>query len=252
MRWPTIAAGSIMSEGRRVDDDDRDPDGPWMKSYQALQSHHKVALAAHLLETTENEIVGALWRLWWAARSEKNPDGVLEGYDPDEIVATMKLTHLDFEAFEIVEVLVNRARLLDLLDGQWRVHNWTVGQRSGAKFKERSEIGIHGTTFGTTASCLTRSLLRRARRPRRDGRTCRRVWLVPEGRASLEEGSLEQGSLEEGSQSREPSLEEGSLKEGSLSGIADEKRDLDEDSLTRSTKERAPSLQQNRGGDDDA
>ena len=97
-----------------------------------------------LLGTTENEIVGALWKLWWAARSEKNPDGVLDGYGPDEIVATMTLTHLGLEAVDVVEVLVNRTHLLDLVDGQFRVHNWTVGQRSGAKFKERSEIGAHG------------------------------------------------------------------------------------------------------------
>ena len=207
-------------------------------------------LAAHLLGTTENEIVGALGRLWWAARSEKNPDGVLEGYGPDEIVATMKLTHLGLEAVDVVEVLVNRTHLLDLVDGQFRVHNWTVGQRSGAKFKERSEKGAHGNhvRYDRFVPDECRYCAEHANHIEK-GQLVDGCGWCEKRRASLEEGSLEKGSLEEGSQSREPSLEEGSLEEGSLSGIADEERDSDEDSPPRSTEERATPLLQNRGGE---
>lgn len=231
----------------------------FLKVYETIVTHPKIARAAHLLNIHEDRLIGALVRLWMFAMREKSNDGVLRNLGPDDIVVALRMMDVD-ETAAVIEVLVNETHLLDLVDGEFRVHNWTAGKRTGAKFRETSEIASHGAHVRwedfSPSSCR---YCAEHQEHRDSGEIVEKGcgWCDKDRKAmntedALEEASQSRDSQESGSQKGQDSMPRAWMPDrASQVGIPDSDSDSDLDPSSRVSDRKAKASRNQIGERDD-
>lgn len=99
----------------------------WIPSHVALANHPKVTRLAAVLNETENEVLGALHRLWWFAATYAQ-DGDLRPFSPVEIARACHVTARKSELFcrSLAEI--------GWIDENGAINDWTeYGGRSVAE-----------------------------------------------------------------------------------------------------------------------
>lgn len=91
----------------------------WIEIHDDLPDHHKVIDLSDLLKADKDAVVGKLIRLWtWALNCRE--DGFIRTKDASTLADVMRLKG---RPERIVKALVD-VRLLDPVDGGWRIHDW--------------------------------------------------------------------------------------------------------------------------------
>lgn len=105
----------------------------WIEVHDTLPDHPKVVEFASLLNIDRDAAVGKLVRFWtWAITNRET--GLIFAGDASTIADVMRITR---NKGRVIETLVN-ARLLDVVDGGWQIHDWD--ERVGMLLAKREKV----------------------------------------------------------------------------------------------------------------